>query len=43
MALGRPGEAIEALRADLSPQRFGSRVLARQLEAAVVEAPDAKP
>jgi tetratricopeptide (TPR) repeat protein len=43
VALGRIPEAVETLRADLSPQRFGSRVLARQLEADVVEAPAARP
>jgi len=33
VALGRTAEAVAVLREDLSPQRFGSRVLARQLEA----------
>jgi hypothetical protein len=33
VALGRGSEAASVLRADLSPQRFGSRVLARKLEA----------
>ena len=33
--LGRPGEAVSLLRAEGSPQRFGSRIMADRLEAAV--------
>lgn len=35
IAVGRTGEAAVALREDLSPQRFGSRVLADRLERTV--------
>jgi hypothetical protein len=44
IALGRSSEAAALLRADPSPQRFGSRLLARRIEAAASDAgPDAPP
>ncbi len=42
IGVGRIPEAVAALRGDLSPQRYGSRLLADQLEAARA-APDATP